>query len=213
MKTMDAVDRQTTTPDGALSAPAASRNVAPILEVLAVRLPGSGRVLEIASGTGEHAVAFAAALPGLSWTPSDPSTEARASIAAWSAASGLPNMTAPLALDVTDETAWPGGPFEAMVCINMIHISPWAATEALMQLAGSRLTAGGVLYLYGPFREAGQPLAPSNAAFDDNLKTRDPAWGLREVTAVRELAALEGLELVERVEMPANNLSLIFRKS
>ena len=210
MQTMDTIS---TLPDGALASPAVARNTGPILEVLWAHLPARGAVLEIAAGSGEHAVAFARALPGLSWTPSDPSPEARASIAAWSKAATLTNLSAPLALDVRDEATWPQGPVQAVVCINMIHISPWAATDALMQLAGQTLMQpGGLLVLYGPFREADVPLAPSNAAFDDSLKARDPSWGLRVLDAVVEAARAQGLRLTLRRDMPANNLMLLFRR-
>ncbi|MGV9009889.1 DUF938 domain-containing protein [Brevundimonas sp.] len=210
MQTMDTIS---TLPDGALASPAVARNTGPILEVLRAHLPARGAVLEIAAGSGEHAVAFARALPGLDWTPSDPSPEARASIAAWSEAAALPNLTAPLALDVLDKATWPQGPVQALVCINMIHISPWSATDALMRLAGQTLVQpGGLLILYGPFREADAPLAPSNAAFDDSLKARDPSWGLRDLDAVVEAARAEGLRLTLRREMPANNLMLLFRR-
>lgn len=209
---MQTLDPQTRRPDGALASPATARNTGPILEVLKAHLPAQGRVLEIASGAGEHAVAFAGALPGLEWTPSDPSPEAQASIAAWTGTAGLPNLRAPLALDVRDEASWPGGTVEVVVCINMIHISPWAATEGLMRLAGRVLRRpGGLLVLYGPYREAGVELAPSNAAFDESLKARDPAWGLREREAVAAAAKAEGLAFTLRVEMPANNLMLLFR--
>lgn len=209
MQTMDAI---TATPQGALASPAVARNREPILEVLKAHMPARGRVLEIAAGSGEHAVAFAEALPGLEWTPSDPSAEARASIAAWAEAAALPNLRPPLAVDVLDEPGWPEGPFNAVVCINMIHISPWAATEGLMKLAGRVLPVGGLLVTYGPYREAEVPLAPSNAAFDETLKARDPAWGLRDRDAVAAAAKAEGLALTRRVEMPANNLMLLFRK-
>ena len=175
-------------------------------------MPARGRVLEIAAGSGEHAVTFAAALPDLDWMPSDPSAEARASITAWAEAADLPNVRAPLALDVLDATTWPQGPLQAVVCINMVHISPWAATEGLMALAGSRLATGGLLVLYGPYREAGVPLAASNAAFDESLKSRDPAWGLRDRDAVAAAAKARGLGLTQRVEMPANSLMLLFRR-
>ena len=175
-------------------------------------MPARGRVLEIAAGSGEHAVAFAAALPGLEWTPSDPSAEARASIAAWAEAAGLQNLRPPLALDVLDEAGWPVGPFNAVVCINMIHISPWAATEGLMRLAGRVLPVGGLLVTYGPYREAEVPLASSNAAFDESLRARDPAWGLRDRDAVAAAAKAERLALTRRVEMPAENLMLLFRR-
>lgn len=207
---MQTMDLTTSTPQGALASPAAARNTEAIRAVLAGRLPRTGRVLEIAAGSGQHAVAFAGAFPGVDWTPSDPSVEARSSIAAWSAAVSRANLQPPLALDVLDQMTWPDGPFDAVVCINMIHISPWTATEGLMTLAGTRLQAGGLLYLYGPYREAAIPLAPSNAAFDESLRSRDPAWGLRDVDAVVANAGHHGLRFVERVEMPANNLSLIF---
>lgn len=210
MQTMDAT---TTMPDGALSSPAVARNTGPILEVLRAHLPASSRVLEVAAGSGEHAVAFARALPGLEWTPSDPSAEARASIAAWAGAADLPNLSGPLALDVLDAATWPTETVHAVVCINMIHISPWDATIGLMRLAGQTLIQpGGLLVLYGPFREADVPLAPSNAAFDDSLKARNPDWGLRDLDAVVEAARTEGLRLTLRREMPANNLMLLFRR-
>ena len=209
MQTMDPI---AATPRGALASPAVARNTAPILEVLKAHMPARGRVLEIAAGSGEHAVAFAGALSGLDWTPSDPSAEARASIAAWAAAAAVPNLRAPLALDVLDPATWPEGPLQAVVCINMIHISPWAATESLMRLAGERLATGGLLALYGPFREAELPLAASNEAFDDSLRSRDPAWGLRDRDAVAAAAKAEGLALTRRIDMPANNLMLLFRR-
>ena len=209
MQTMDAIEA---TPPGGLKSPAVTRNTGPILEVLRAHLPGRGKVLEIAAGSGEHAVAFAGALPGLDWTPTDPSPEARASIAAWAEAAGLLNLNAPLALDVLDPATWPEGPAQAVVCINMIHISPWAATEGLMTLAGRVLAPGGLLALYGPYREAEIPLAPSNAAFDESLKGRDPAWGLRDRDAVVAAAKAEGLALTLRTAMPANNLMLLFRR-
>lgn len=210
MQTLDSLDVK---PDGALASPAAARNTAPILGVLKAHLPARGRVLEIAAGSGEHAVAFAGDLPGLDWTPSDPSAEARASIAAWREAAGLPNLKEPVALDMQEQAGWAQGPFAALVCINMIHISPWAATEGLMALAGRTLARpGGLLVLYGPYREADVPLAPSNAAFDDSLKSRDPAWGLRDRDAVVAAAKAEGLALTRRVAMPANNLMLLFRR-
>lgn len=209
---MRTLPSETETPPGALSSPATARNTAPILAVLKAHLPGRGRVLEIASGAGEHAVAFAAALPGLAWTPSDPSAEARASVAAWAERAGLPNLTPPLALDMTDEASWPSEPVEAVVCINMIHISPWAATEGLMRLAGRTLARpGGLLVLYGPYLEAEVATAPSNLAFDESLKRRDPAWGLRDREAVIAAARAQGLTFTRRVEMPANNLMLLFR--
>lgn len=199
-------------PHGALSSPATARNRGPILEVLAAHLPARGRVLEIASGAGEHALSAALAFPELSWQPTDPDLSARDSIAAWRDAGGAANLAAPLALDASDPDSWPDGPFEAMVSINMVHISPWAATEGLMAGAGRVLRPGGLLYLYGPYREADAPLSDSNAAFDASLKARDPAWGLRELEEVKALAKTNGLAFVLRIAMPANNLSLLFRR-
>lgn len=207
------MDTLTALPDGALASPASVRNAEPILKLLRAHLPKSGRVLEIAAGSGQHAVTFSSALSGLIWTPSDPSPDARASIAAWAASAGPSNLQPPLALDCMDETSWPEGPFDAVLCINMIHISPWAATEGLMRLAERVLPRpGGLLYLYGAYREAEVPLAPSNEAFDASLKARDPAWGLRDRDQVVALAKSHGLALTLRTEMPANNISLLFRR-
>lgn len=208
---MQTMDPMTATPRGALASPAVARNTVAILEVLRAHLPARGRVLEVAAGSGEHAVAFAAALPGLEWTPSDPSAEARASIAAWATAADLPNLRPAVALDVLDPATWPDEPMQALVCINMVHISPWEATEGLMRLAGRSLGTGGLLALYGPYREAGVELAPSNAAFDASLRARDPAWGLRDRDAVAAAAQAEGLALTLRREMPSNNIMLLFR--
>ena len=210
---MQTLDSLTATPTQALRSPAVARNADAILTVLRAHMPAKARVLELASGTGEHAVAFAHALPGLEWTPSDPSAEARASIAAWAGQAGLSNLKPALAVDVLDEATWPTQTVQAVVCINMIHISPWAATEGLMRLAGRVLTdPGGLLMLYGPFREAGIETAPSNEAFDDSLRARDPAWGLRALEDVVAVAEAHGLAHTLRVAMPANNLSLLFRR-
>lgn len=196
----------------ARSAPAAVRNRDPILSVLARVLPAQGLVLEIASGTGEHAVYCAAALSGLTWQPSDRDPQARRSIAAHRARAGLGNLLAPLALDAA-APAWPVARADAVVCVNMIHIAPWAACEGLVAGAARVLAPGGVLYLYGPFREGGAHTADSNAAFDASLRARDPAWGVRDREAVAALAAAHGLAFAERVAMPANNLSLVFRRA
>lgn len=209
MQTMDAV---IPTPAGALASPASARNAGPILEVLKAHLPARGAVLEIAGGAGQHSVAFAGALPGLTWTPSDPSPEARASMTAWAGQANLPNLRAPLSVDMLDESGWPTEPVEAVVCINMIHISPWAATEGLMRLAGRTLRRpGGLLALYGPYREAEVELAPSNADFDLSLKSRNPDWGLRDRDAVVAEAKTAGLALTQRIAMPSNNIMLLFR--
>jgi SAM-dependent methyltransferase len=194
----------------AQSSPAVARNRDPILAVLRRVLPAPGTVLEIASGTGEHAVYFAAALAHLTWQPTDPDPDARASIAAYREASQLPNLKPVLALDAC-APEWPVTRADAIVSINMIHIAPWSAAEGLMAGAGRRLAGGGVLYLYGPFKENGVHTAPSNAAFDASLRTRDPEWGVRDTGEVAALARRNGLALVERVVMPANNLSLVFR--
>lgn len=201
----------------ARTSPAVARNTGPILEVLRRVLPRSGTVLEIASGTGEHAVAFARAFPDLRWRPSDGDAAALESVRAWRAEAGLTNLLEPLRLDAATPADWDagrfGGPVAAAVCINMIHIAPWRAAEGLFAGTARVLEAGAPLYLYGPFREAGRPFAPSNAAFDESLRARDPAWGVRDLEAVAALAAAAGLRLEERIEMPANNLSLVFRRT
>lgn len=198
------------------TAPSAARNRDPILAVLSEVLPASGTVLEIASGSGEHAIHFAHGLPGLDWQPSDPDPDALASIAAWRAEggraeAGRANLLAPLALDAAS-IDWPVARADAVVCINMIHISPWAATEGLMAGAGRLLLAGAPLVLYGPYRRAGRAIAPSNAAFDEDLRRRNPAWGLRALEDVADIAAAHGFDLERVVEMPANNLTVVFRK-
>jgi hypothetical protein len=198
-------------PPGALSSPAVARNRDFILAVLRRALPGRGTVLEIASGSGEHAVHFAAGLPQLTWQPTDPDPEARDSIAAYRAAAQLPNLLPPLALDATSPT-WPVTQADAMLGINMIHIAPWAAAEGLMTGAERLLPTGGVLFLYGPFREHGQHTAPSNAAFDESLRARNREWGVRDLDEVAALARRHGLALEERIAMPANNLSVVFRR-
>lgn len=191
-------------------APAAARNRQPILDVLRRHLPEQGLVLEFASGTGEHVVHFAQALPALSFQPSDPDEHARASIDEWARTRGLANVRPALALDAA-AARWPVDRADAIVCINMIHISPWEATVGLIGGAARTLSAGGMLYLYGPYRRAARPTAPSNDAFDRDLKARDPAWGLRRLEDVAALAATHGFAAPVVVEMPANNLSLIFR--
>ncbi len=198
-------------PPGALIAPAVARNREPILAVLRHVLPERGLVLEIASGSGEHAVYFAAALPGLTWQPTDADPEARDSIAAYRVAAQLPNLLPPLALDAASPT-WPVTQADVIVAINMIHIAPWASTEGLMAGAERLLPAGGVLFLYGPFREHGRHTAPSNAAFDESLRTRNREWGVRDLDEVAALASRHGFALEERVAMPANNLSVVFRR-
>lgn len=186
------------------------RNREPILEVLRDWLPTHGRVLEVASGTGEHAVHFASGLPSQTWQPSDPSETACASIAAWQRQAESPNLLSPLTLDVR-QRPWPVPGVVAVVCINMLHIAPWEATEALLAGAGETLPEGGVLYLYGPFRRDGKHTAGSNAAFDADLRRRDPEWGIRDLESVISLAERHGLGLVAVVDMPANNFSVVLR--
>jgi SAM-dependent methyltransferase len=195
----------------ALTSPSAARNRDPILAVLRRVLPRAGTVLEIASGTGEHAIHFAAALPHLTWQPTDQDEHALSSIAAHRIVSGLPNLLPPLRLDAAAPD-WPMERADAIVAINMVHISPWRATQGLMVGAGRVLAPGGVLYLYGAYKEDGAHTAPSNEAFDQDLRWRNPEWGVRDLDEVAELARTQGLDLVERIAMPANNLSLVFRR-
>jgi SAM-dependent methyltransferase len=200
------------TSDRRLYFPHVARNREPILEVLQRVLPRQGLVLEIASGGGEHAAYFASNLPGLLWQPTDANSEMFDSIAAHRAAAGVANLLAPLHLDVTSE-AWPVERADAMVCCNMIHIAPWTATEGLIAGAGRTLARGGLLYLYGPYQIDGRHTAPSNQDFDARLRAQNPLWGVRDLTEVAGLAKPHGLELAETAAMPANNLSVIFRRA
>ena len=203
--------------DPRLSSPAARRNRDPILAVLRRVLPAEGAVLEVASGSGEHAVWLAAHLDGLVFQPSDPEPASRASISAWIAREALPNVRAPVALDATDEDwALPAeiaARLVAVLCINMAHVAPWQATLGLLRGAGRLLRSGGVLYLYGPYKREGRHIAPSNAAFDASLRARDPESGVRDLEDVVAAAGRAGLTLASVEEMPANNLSIIFRKT
>lgn len=199
-------------PPAARVAPAVARNRGPILDALRPHLPETGLVLEIAAGSGEHALHFAAALPRLQWQPADADPDALASIAAWRAHARLPNLLPAVALDAAAPASWPVRSADAIVCINMVHISPWAATEGLMTGAGNVLPKGGVLFLYGPYLEIDVETAPSNLAFDASVRSRDPAWGLRRLDEVAAVASAHGLDLETRIPMPANNLSLIFRR-
>ena len=192
-----------------LSSPAAQRNREPIAEVLAEWLPESGLVLEVASGSGEHAVHFAQAFPQLGWQPSDPDPGAILSIEAWRADSGLANLREPVILDVTVPT-WPVERAEAVLNINMVHISPWEAALGLLDGAARVLAPGGKLILYGPWIVEGLRTAPSNLAFDADLKRRNPAWGLRKVEDFAAEAEKRGLLLADQREMPANNRMLLF---
>lgn len=195
-------------------APAADRNVGPIVEVLRGVLPKSGRAVEVASGTGQHVAAFAAAFPTLDWQPTDPDAEARTSIAAWTAHAGVGNVRPPLALDVAapDWERRLAGPFEAMLAINLIHIAPWAAVLGLFRGAATLLAPGGALYLYGPYLRAEGPNAPGNLAFDRALRAQNPAWGVRDLAEVVRAADAAGLALRGTVAMPANNLSLVLAR-
>jgi SAM-dependent methyltransferase len=190
-------------------AAAAERNRGPILEVLRRVLPARGLVLELASGTGQHAAHFAAALPGVSWQPSDLDLAALASIEAWRVEAALPNLRPPVALDVA-AARWPVEAADAVVAINLVHIAPWEVALALLARAAAVLPPGGVLCTYGPYRFDGVT-APSNEEFDRSLRARDPAWGVRDVSALRREAADRGLRLDEVVAMPANNHALVFR--
>jgi hypothetical protein len=195
-----------------LHAPATLRNRDAIADVLARELPAVGSVLEIASGSGEHAVAFAARFPALAWQPSDPDAEAMGSIASYRADYTGTNLLPPVLLDASAPADWPVNAADAIICINMVHISPWAATEGLF--AGAAGLLGGrnlPLILYGPYIEDGVDTAPSNQEFDASLKARDPRWGLREAAAVDALARTNGLSRSARYALPANNIMLVYR--
>ncbi|HGG57101.1 MAG TPA: DUF938 domain-containing protein [Nannocystis exedens] len=202
-------------------APATARNREFILAVLDRILPSAGVLLEIGAGSGEHAAYMAGRFPGIAWMPSDPDPEARASIDAWRDHVGAENVALALELDAAAER-WPvdgpassadgPGRFDAMLAINVVHISPWSTAVGLFRGAGRLLRPGGVLYLYGPYRIAGEHTARSNEAFDQSLKARDPRWGVRDLEALEKLASAAGLTLSERVPMPANNFSLVFRR-
>lgn len=192
-------------------APATVRNRDPIAEVLAEELPVSGLVLEVASGTGEHAVHFARRFPHLKWQPSDPDDAALRSITAWRAHDRLANCLPPLALDATS-AHWPLKQVDAVVCINMVHISPPKATEGLLRRSSELLGGGQPLILYGPYLQDGVETAPTNLAFDADLKVRNPTWGLRRLEWLDTLARRRGFDRTRCVAMPANNLTLIYRR-
>jgi hypothetical protein len=194
------------------SAPAALRNREPIAEVLREWLPERGLVLEIASGTGEHAVFFADQFPDLEWQPSDLHPDALASIAAWRDASGLATIRVPIRIDASSAD-WPIEKADALLSINMVHISPWRSALGLLNGASRLLPVGGPLILYGPWLKGDVETAPSNLAFDADLKSRDPEWGLRSVEDFAGAAEERGLKLEQTRSMPANNLMLLFRRS
>jgi cyclopropane fatty-acyl-phospholipid synthase-like methyltransferase len=193
-------------------APAAERNRDAILDVLGRELPERGVVLEIASGTGQHAVHFAASLPGIEWQPSDVDPTALASIEAYRSEAALDNLRAPVELDA-QHPKWPVERADAVVSINMVHISPWASAQGLFAGAARLLPEGAPLILYGPFRFDGQFTAPSNEAFDASLKSRDPRWGVRDVQDLDALGGQVGLSRQCVVDMPANNHVLVFRRA
>lgn len=192
-------------------APATLRNRQAIAEQLKTALPAEGRVLEIASGTGEHASFFAALFPDLEWQPSEPDSALRESIAAYRDDSGLANLAPPLALDVT-RRPWPVEAADALLCVNLLHIAPWFVTEALVAGAAEVLPSGAPLMIYGPFMREGRHTADSNAAFDRGLRAENPAWGVREMEAVEDVAKQHGLTLAAVMDMPANNFLLRFEK-
>jgi SAM-dependent methyltransferase len=193
------------------TAPSAERNKQPILDVLARVLPATGLVLEIGSGTGQHVTHFAKALPKLTFQPSEMDETRHASIVAWTRHEKLANVRAPIAFDVA-RLPWPVRAADAIVCINVIHISPWEATLALMKGAGGLLPPNGVLVTYGPYRRGGAHTAPSNEAFDADLRARDARWGVRDMEDVAAAAKDAGLALEETVAMPANNFTVVFRR-
>ncbi|BAB72343.1 class I SAM-dependent methyltransferase [Anabaena sp. FACHB-709] len=200
-------------------APATQRNREPILEVLLQVLPASGTILEIASGTGEHAIFFAPRLKPRKWLPSDPNPELRASITAWIAQFPSDNLYPPVELDASQpiwsverDAILQDAPIAAIVNINMIHISPWSACLGLLAGAGRILPPGGILYLYGPYKQGGEHTAPSNAAFDESLRSQNPEWGVRNLEDVIAAAKQQNLQLHKTYQMPANNLSVVFQR-
>ena len=198
--------------DGRCLATSAERNKGPILDVLARLLPESGLVLEIGSGTGQHIAHFARAFPRLDWQPSDIDAEMSRSISAWMRQEGLANVREPILLDL-QKLPWPVAGAQAIVCINVLHVAPWATTRALFVGAREVLCSGACLFLYGPYRREGRHTAPSNERFDAELRAFDPEWGVRDLESVTEVATLAGFVRSEVVDMPANNLSLVFRRT
>lgn len=192
-------------------APATLRNRDAIAAILERILPAKGRVLEVASGSGEHIVYFAKRFSRLEWQPSDPDPASRASVDAWVSDAQLTNVGTAIDLDTAADD-WPLKTADAILCINMIHISPWNATEGLLRGAAQLLSRGAPLYLYGPFHVPGRETAPSNLDFDRSLKSRNPEWGLRSVGDIEVAAAHRGLLVEDTIDMPANNLSVVMRK-
>jgi hypothetical protein len=197
--------------DARIVSPSAERNKGPIAELLMRVLPGQGDVLEVSSGTGQHVVHFAQAMPHIRWQPTEQDADCLKSIASWLERAHLLNVNPPIYLDV-HEKIWPVSEVAAVVCLNMIHIAPPSATEALLRGAGGVICPGGLLFLYGPYRRHGLHTSASNEAFDAALKARNPEWGVRNLEDVALLAAFEGLELQGIYDMPANNFAAVFSK-
>jgi hypothetical protein len=197
--------------DGRIFSPSAERNKGPIAEILMRVLPAQGEVLEVSSGTGQHVLHFAQAMPHIHWRPTERDADSLKSIASWLVLIPAPNVSAPLRLDVYD-TIWPAHDVAAVVCINMIHIAPLSAAEALLRGAGNVIASGGILFLYGPYLRQGRHTSLSNKAFDERLKAGNPRWGVRNLEDVVHLASTVGLELEQTHDMPANNLAIVFRK-
>lgn len=192
-------------------APAAERNRAPILEVLRRRVPERARVLEVASGTGQHAAFFAAALPRTRWLPSEADPAALASISGWAELEGASNVDEPVLLDAAAER-WPVDILDVVYCANLIHIAPWSCCTGLLRGAGRHLAPGGLLVLYGPFKVDGRHTSASNVAFDRSLRAQDSRWGVRDLRDVEAHASGQGLRFIEKVDMPANNLVVVFQR-
>lgn len=209
-----AMEAREVTQDGRLMSPSTARNRDPILAVLRPHLSSGMRILEVASGTGEHGAHILSNVPGIIWQASDLSEKARTSITAWAKLSGNENYLAPIALDASGDV-WPVDQelgFDGILCINMIHIAPFEAAKGVIRGAGRLLTKGGFLYFYGPFKKGGSHTAPSNEAFDRDLKSRNQTWGIRDIEEIERLAEADGLALESITDMPANNMSLIFRR-
>lgn len=198
-------------PSDRLFSPSAERNKGPISEVLSLVMPGKGVVLEVGSGTGQHVVQFARAMPKLIWQPSERDTDCLRSIHAWISVEDVANVRSPLQLDV-GILPWPIASAVAVVCINMTHITPWPATEALFEGSRSLLSDGGLLCLYGPFKRDGRHTSPSNKSFDALLRRQDPQWGVRDLNDVCRLGGEAGFDLVRTHDMPSNNLTVVFAK-
>lgn len=201
--------------EGRLDAPAFHRNCEPIWQAISPLLPNDGAVLEIGSGTGQHATSYARRTPRLTWHPTDIVDSHLASIDAWRRHAGLANVQPPQRVDLLDaDWTWrPGGPLAALLCINVLHISPWAVSQNLIAGAARLLQPDGKLFVYGPFMRDGEHTAPSNAAFDASLRTRDPAWGVRDTRDLAALASAQKLLLTDIIPMPSNNFVLVFARA